>query len=114
MMNTIEKHIRVGRLTRGMSFNQKVWALTVRVPRGQVTTYGHIARRLGTDAARAVGQALHRNPYAPKVPCHRVVGADGKLTGFAGGLARKKQLLEAEGVRVLGDRVDRRHIVPVT
>jgi methylated-DNA-[protein]-cysteine S-methyltransferase len=61
---------------------------------------------MGTRAFRAVGNALHRNPYAPVVPCHRVVGSDGNLTGYAGGLAAKRRMLESEGVRVVGDRVD--------
>ncbi len=89
-----------------MSFQEKVWALTARVPAGQVTTYGHIARRLNSRAFRAVGAALRRNPYAPDVPCHRVVGAEGRLTGFAAGLPAKRRLLRAEQVPVNGDRVD--------
>ena len=89
-----------------MSFNQKVWALTARVPQGQVTTYGEIARALGTKAYRAVGNALNKNPYAPAVPCHRVVGSNGALTGFAVGLEKKRQMLRAEGIAIVGDRVD--------
>ncbi len=81
--------------------------MCARVPRGRVTTYGRIAAALGKPgASRAVGQALHRNPYAPDVPCHRVVGSDGRLTGFAGGVAKKRRLLESEGVRFRGERVD--------
>ena len=72
-----------------MTFNQKVWAMTARIPKGTVTTYAAIAKALGTKAYRAVGNALNRNPYAPGVPCHRVVGSTGALTGFAGGLERK-------------------------
>ena len=89
-----------------MNFNQKVWAVCARVPRGKVTTYAAIARRLGTQAYRAVGNALNKNPYAPKIPCHRVVGSDGRLTGFAGGLPKKEQLLTNEGVRVNRGRAD--------
>ena len=81
-----------------MGFHEKVWALTARVPRGSVVTYGQIAEKLGGRAYRAVGQAMHNNPYAPTVPCHRVVGSDGSLTGFASGLAKKRRLLKAEGV----------------
>lgn len=104
---SINKLILDGRLAETMSFNERVWALTARIPRGRVTTYGAIARALGQPcAARAVGQALHRNPYAPQVPCHRVVGADGRLTGFAGGLDHKRRLLAEEGIAVAGDRVD--------
>ena len=94
-----------------LTFNEKVWAVTARIPRGRVTTYGESARRRGTRAYRAVGNALNRNPYVPHVPCHRVVGSDGALTGFAGGLAKKNEMLEAEGVRVKKGKVDRRFIL---
>ena len=97
--------ILAGRVTPEMTFSQRVWALTRRIPAGRVTTYGRIAAALGSRSGRAVGQALHRNPYAPTVPCHRVVGSDGRLVGFAGGLAKKKRLLQAEGVPMRGDRV---------
>jgi O-6-methylguanine DNA methyltransferase len=103
----MELRIRGGRMAAGMSFSQKVWAMTARIPPGKIATYGQIARALGQPgAARAVGGALNRNPYAPQVPCHRVVGADGSLTGFAGGLPTKQRLLAAEGVRVVDGRVD--------
>jgi len=102
----MERAIRSGKIVDGMTFTQQVWAMTVQVPAGRVTTYGEIARKLGRPrGARAVGQALHRNPYAPQVPCHRVVGSAGQLTGFAGGLAKKAELLEAEGVAVDDHRV---------
>lgn len=97
--------ILAGRVTPEMTFSQRVWALTRRIPAGRVTTYGRIAAALGSRSSRAVGQALHRNPYAPTVPCHRVVGSDGRLVGFAGGLAKKKRLLQSEGVRMDGDRI---------
>ncbi len=100
-----ERQIKAGRLCAGMSFSERVWALTARIPAGRVATYGDIARRLGTRAYRAVGSALNRNPYAPVVPCHRVVGSDGSLTGFAGGIDRKRQMLLDEGVTVIGGRV---------
>ena len=81
-------------------FYQAVWKACAEIPKGQVRTYGWIARRIGKPkAARAVGQALGRNPFAPTVPCHRVVGADGNLTGFSapGGVAAKRRLLIQEG-----------------
>jgi len=81
-------------------FTRKVWLACAEIPRGQVRTYGWIARRIGRPgAARAVGQALARNPFAPLVPCHRVVGADGRMTGFSapGGVAAKRKLLRKEG-----------------
>jgi methylated-DNA-[protein]-cysteine S-methyltransferase len=102
---SFEREIKAGRIVPGMSFNQKVWALTARVPAGKVTTYGQIAEALGTKGYRAVGNALNRNPYAPAVPCHRVVGSNGSLTGFAGGLEKKRQLLTKEGVVVQKGRV---------
>ena len=101
-----ERQIKSGQICEGMTFNEKVWALTVRVPKGKVTTYGEIARALNCNGARAVGNALNRNPFAPQVPCHRVVGSAGALTGFAGGLPKKQQMLKAEGVAFVGSRVD--------
>jgi methylated-DNA-[protein]-cysteine S-methyltransferase len=85
------------------SFYQAVWKACAEIPKGEVRTYGWIARRIGKPgAARAVGQALGRNPFAPTIPCHRVVGADGRLTGYsgAGGVERKRRMLRAEGVRM--------------
>ena len=94
----MEDKIKLGKLVPGRTFNQKVWALCARVPEGKVTTYAEIARALKTKGFRAVGNALTKNPYAPAVPCHRVVGSTGSLTGFAGGLAKKRALLTQEGV----------------
>lgn len=102
----MEKQIKAGELTDGLSFNERVWALTARIPPGKVTTYGEIARKLGTKAYRAVGNALNKNPYAPDVPCHRVVGANGALTGFGWGIAKKREMLQREGVPIHNDRVD--------
>src|SRR3954453_10694952 len=101
-----ENEILGGRLAKGVSFNQKGWAVCARVPEGRVTTYAAIARKLGTQAYRAVGNAMNKNPYAPHVPCHRVVGSDGSLTGFAAGLEKKKRLLKAEGVVFVNGKVD--------
>lgn len=100
-----EHDIRAGKIVDGMTFNEKVWALTARIPKGKVTTYGEIADALGTKAYRAVGNALNRNPFAPGVPCHRVVGSTGALTGFAHGIPKKKSLLTREGVACKKDRV---------
>jgi methylated-DNA-[protein]-cysteine S-methyltransferase len=94
----LEQQIKSGKLSPAMSFNQKVWALTARIPQGKVVRYADIARALKTTGYRAVGNALNRNPYAPAVPCHRVVGSDGSLTGFAGGLDKKRDLLRREGL----------------
>jgi methylated-DNA-[protein]-cysteine S-methyltransferase len=101
-----ESEIRAGQVRPAMTFNQKVWAMTARVPAGHVTTYAEIARALGTKAYRAVGNALNKNPYAPQVPCHRVVGSNGNLTGFAGGLELKTRMLADEGVPVRNGRAE--------
>ena len=84
-------------------FAARVYAETRAIPAGETSTYGAIALRLGDrQLARGVGQALGRNPFPIIVPCHRVVGADGKLTGFsaAGGVATKLKMLEIEGARI--------------
>ncbi len=101
-----KQDILAGRQIEGMNFHQRVWAVITQIPEGKVATYADVARQLGTNGYRAVGQALNRNPYAPAVPCHRVVGSDGKLTGFAGGLPKKQRLLQSEGVAVSAGRVD--------
>lgn len=91
---------------RGTAFQRAVWERLARIPFGETTTYGAIARELGRpDAARAVGAANGRNPLWLVLPCHRVVGADGRLVGYAGGLDVKRALLRHEGLRVEGDRV---------
>ena len=82
---------------RGTEFQRRVWDLITRVPYGQTTTYGDLARRLGADVSpQDVGAAVGRNPLCILIPCHRVIGSNGKLTGYAGGLARKRALLEIE------------------
>jgi methylated-DNA-[protein]-cysteine S-methyltransferase len=87
----------------GTAFQQKVWLALREIPFGRTTTYGEIAADLGQPtASRAVGLANGRNPLAVVVPCHRVIGADGSLTGFGGGLPRKRWLLEHER-SVLGE-----------
>jgi methylated-DNA-[protein]-cysteine S-methyltransferase len=81
----------------GTTFEHRVWALLREIPHGETRTYGQLAERLGDRGlARAVGTANGRNPISIIVPCHRVIGADGSLTGYAGGLARKQFLLSLE------------------
>jgi len=81
----------------GSPFQLRVWRALVEIPYGETISYGELARRIGRPAdPRAVGQANGRNPIAVIVPCHRVIGADGSLTGYGGGLERKRQLLELE------------------
>ena len=72
---TLKSSIQKGKLSSAMSFDQKVWAVTSRIPKGKVATYAWVARQLRSKGYRAVGGALNRNPFAPKVPCHRVVGS---------------------------------------
>jgi len=81
----------------GGPFQQRVWEALLDIPYGETASYGELARRLGAPgAARAVGAANGRNPIAIVVPCHRVIGASGALTGYAGGLERKRALLDLE------------------
>jgi methylated-DNA-[protein]-cysteine S-methyltransferase len=81
----------------GNEFDQRVWKLLADIPYGETRTYGSLARDLGDDTlAQAVGAANSRNPLSVIVPCHRVVGAGGKLVGYAGGLARKRTLIDLE------------------
>ena len=114
------------------TFNEKCYEILCLVPRGKVTTYGEIARKLGTRAYRAVGNAMNKNPYGYfaisseaignrrsalrgdskrtsglfLVPCHRVVGSDGKLVGFAHGLKKKSEMLKREGVEIKNGKID--------
>jgi methylated-DNA-[protein]-cysteine S-methyltransferase len=84
----------------GDEFQRRVWEIIGRIPYGATTTYGEIARELGNPMlARRVGGAVAHNPLSVIVPCHRVVGKDGTLTGYAGGLRRKRFLLGLEGAR---------------
>jgi methylated-DNA-[protein]-cysteine S-methyltransferase len=81
----------------GTAFQREVWRALLEIRPGAPDTYGHLAERLGrAQAARALGAAVGRNPISILIPCHRVVGADGSLTGYAGGLERKKALLNLE------------------
>lgn len=91
---------------QGSSFRQAVWQLLLEIPYGTVTTYGALAQKLRdrgiSAAAQAVGGAVGHNPISILIPCHRVVGSDGSLTGYAGGVAKKQFLLELEGVDMAG------------
>ena len=95
------------------SFNEKIYSLLKKVPKGKVTTYKALAKALGTKAYRAVGQAMRCNPYAPEVPCHRVVSASGKIGGFSGSwdpksreVKRKINMLRKEGVKIEGNKIE--------
>ncbi len=86
-------------LSGGTPFQQAVWQALLRIPRGQTASYGALAHAIGkAQAVRAVGAAVGRNPLSVVVPCHRVLGSDGSLTGYAGGLERKQALLRLEGI----------------
>lgn len=91
---------------RGTPFQLAVWALLLEIPRGGTVTYGQLAARLAAAgrraSAQAVGGAVGRNPVSILVPCHRVVGANGSLTGYAGGVGKKLRLLSLEGASVSG------------
>jgi methylated-DNA-[protein]-cysteine S-methyltransferase len=87
--------------SRGTDFQRRVWGELRRIPFGETISYRELARRLGNPAAvRAVGGANGRNPISIVVPCHRVIGANGTLTGYGGGIDRKAHLLALEGVRL--------------
>jgi methylated-DNA-[protein]-cysteine S-methyltransferase len=87
-------------------FTRRVLRAAFRVPYGKVATYGQLARKAGSPgASRAVGQVMAKNPVPIVIPCHRVIGSDGSLTGFGGGLGLKKRLLEKEGVVVRKGKV---------
>ena len=80
----------------GTPFQKKVWNLLLQIPYGETITYGELAKRLDCQSAQAVGGAVGRNPISILIPCHRVIGADGTLTGYAGGMEKKKFLLLLE------------------
>lgn len=88
---------------KGTDFQRKVWDALQKIPFGQTISYGDIAKKIGCDkGARAVGMANNKNPIPIFIPCHRVIGADGKLVGYAGGIETKIRLLEIEGIKING------------
>src|SRR3989338_3475696 len=96
------------------TFNEKIWDLAKKVPKGKVTTYKILAEKLGTKAYRAVGTAMNKNPnglvscgyLSEMVPCHRVVASNGHLHGFSHGLNKKAELLRNEGIKVKNNKVE--------
>ena len=85
--------------SKGTLFQQRVWDILLTIPYGRTMSYGDVARRISpTMSAQAIGGAVGRNPIGIIIPCHRIIGADGSLTGYGGGLERKRWLLELEGV----------------
>ncbi|HLC53271.1 MAG TPA: MGMT family protein [Candidatus Nanoarchaeia archaeon] len=88
------------------NFNERCYTLLRDVPHGKVTTYKALAHAMRTKAYRAVGNAMNKNPYAPKVPCHRVINSNGSLGGFAHGVKRKIEMLKEEGIKIENDKID--------
>ena len=87
----------------GTKFQLKVWAYLRKIPRGSIKTYSQVAKAIGKPySARAVANAIGKNPYAPKIPCHRVIRSDGSLGGYSGkgGIKTKRFLLKKEGIRL--------------
>ena len=89
-----------------MNFNEHCYSILRKVPRGKVTTYKQVAIALKSKAYRAVGNAMNRNPYSPKVPCHRVVKTDGSVGGFASGTGKKTAMLKKEGIKIVNGKID--------
>lgn len=94
-----------------MSFSEEIYTKLRQVPAGKVITYKQLAQSLGTRAYRAVGSAMRNNPYAPEVPCHRVVRSDGTIGGFMGKttgkeIRKKIKILKNEGVEVIDGKID--------
>lgn len=92
-------------MDKKVRFADRCYKLLLQVPKGRITTYKALANALGTRAYRAVGQAMNKNPYAPKVPCHRVVSSDGGLGGFAHGSLAKIKILKKEGITIHAGKI---------
>jgi len=89
-----------------MNFNEKVWNAIKKIPKGKISTYKLIARKIGKPkASRAVGNACNKNPFAPKIACHRVVKSDGKIGGYAFGKKKKIELLKKEGIQIKKNKI---------
>src|SRR3989344_8373316 len=88
------------------SFNERCYILLKKVQKGKVTTYKAIADALNSKAYRAVGNAMNKNPYAPLVPCHRVVKNNGEIGGFASGTRKKIEMLKKEGIKITKGKID--------
>ena len=88
-----------------MNFQEKCYKVLKTVPKGKITTYKEIAKALNSKAYRAVGTAMNKNPYAPKVPCHRVINSNGNVGNFASGTKNKIKLLKKEGIEIKNDKI---------
>jgi len=87
-------------------FQERVYEILKKVPKGKVTTYREIGKLLGKKSYRAVGNALNKNPYSPKVPCHRVIKSNGEVGGFESGTKNKIKLLKKEGIKIENEKID--------
>jgi methylated-DNA-[protein]-cysteine S-methyltransferase len=90
---------------RTTEFYERIYATLKQVPKGRVTTYKELAKAAHSKAYRAVGTAMNKNPYAPRVPCHRVVNSDGRVGGFASGTKKKIAMLRKEGIKIKDCRI---------
>jgi methylated-DNA-[protein]-cysteine S-methyltransferase len=88
------------------NFNENCYDILKKVPKGKVVTYKQIARKLKSKGYRAVGNAMNKNPYAPKVPCHRVICSNGDVGGFAHGSKKKIEILKKEGIEIKNNKID--------
>lgn len=95
-------HIHMSKL----KFSERCYSLLKQVPKGKITTYKALAEALNTKAYRAVGKAMNKNPYAPKVPCHRVIKSNGKVGGFSNGAKNKIKMLKSEDIEIINNRID--------
>jgi O-6-methylguanine DNA methyltransferase len=92
-------------------FRQKVFAIVARIPKGKVSTYKEVARAAGRPrAVRAVGNILRTNRLLKKIPCYRVIKSDGRIGGYVLGIKEKAQKLRADGIRIRGDKIEKRFI----
>ena len=87
-------------------FQEKCYATLKKVPKGKVTTYRDLAKAIDSKAYRAVGSAMNKNPYAPKVPCHRVINSDGKVGKYANGTQKKIKMLKEEGIEIIDGKIN--------
>lgn len=92
-------------VSRTTNFYEQLYARLREVPKGRVTTYKELAKAVHSKAYRAVGTAMNKNPYAPEVPCHRVVNSDGRVGGFAAGTKKKTAMLRKEGLLIKNGKV---------
>ena len=88
------------------SFNERCYSVLRKVPKGKVTTYKEIAKAIKSKAYRAVGNAMNKNPHAPRVPCHRVVKSNGDVGGFASGTKKKISILRKEGIEIKKGKIN--------